>query len=112
MESDPSGNKKMISEPLISRSPKSKGGFRALPFIVANSAFEKVASFGLVPNMILYLTREYRLEAAEGTNVIFLWSAATNFMPILGAFLVDSYVGRFRMIGFGSVASLLVYGII
>ncbi|XP_015573060.1 protein NRT1/ PTR FAMILY 1.2 isoform X2 [Ricinus communis] len=70
-------------------------------------AFEKVASFGLTPNMILYLTREYRIEAAKGANIIFFWSAATNFTPILGAFIADSYVGRFRMIGFGSIASLL-----
>ncbi|XP_050233015.1 protein NRT1/ PTR FAMILY 1.2-like [Mercurialis annua] len=96
----------MMSEPLLSN-PKPKGGFRALPFIVAISAFEKVASFGLLPNMILYLTREYRMEAAKGANIIFFWSAATGFMPILGAFLADSYVGRFPMIGFGSIATLL-----
>ncbi|KAJ9168308.1 hypothetical protein P3X46_019851 [Hevea brasiliensis] len=108
----PSHNNNMITvtEPLISNksNPKvPKGGFRALPFIVANSAFEKVASFGLLPNMILYLTREYRLEAATGANILFFWSAATNLMPIIGAFLADSYVGRFPMIGFGSVVSLL-----
>lgn len=74
----------------------------------ANEAFEKVASYGLLPNMILYLMKDYYLSFANGTNIIFLWSAATNFMPILGAFLSDSYLGRFLTIGFGSIASLLV----
>ncbi|KMT18018.1 hypothetical protein BVRB_2g032120 [Beta vulgaris subsp. vulgaris] len=42
-----------------------------------------------------------------GSNIIFLWSAATNFTPILGAFLADSYVGRFWMIALGSIFSFM-----
>ena len=76
--------------------------------MAANEAFERVASIGLMPNMILYLTRVYGMQIATAANVLFLWSAASNFMPILGAFLADSYVGRYRMIGFGSIVSLLV----
>ncbi|CAN1218824.1 Protein NRT1/ PTR FAMILY 1.2 [Linum perenne] len=96
-----------VKEPLLpSNDPK--GGFRTLPFIIVTDAFEKVATFGLMPNMILYLTREYGMENVQGANVLFMWSAATNFTPVLGAFLADSYVGRFRMIAFGSIFSLLV----
>ncbi|KAJ0523603.1 putative proton-dependent oligopeptide transporter family [Helianthus anomalus] len=87
---------------------KIKGGLITMPFIIANEAFEKVASYGLVPNMILYLMNDYKFGIAKGTNIIFLWSAATNFAPILGAFLSDSYLGRFLTIGFGSLFSLLV----
>jgi len=79
------------------------------PFVLAVSqSFEKMASFGILPNMILYLTRHYGMEAATATNVILLWSAATNFTPILGAFLADSYFGRYPTIAFGSLFSLLV----
>ncbi|GAY51128.1 hypothetical protein CUMW_131940 [Citrus unshiu] len=73
----------------------------------ANEAFEKVASYGLVTNMILYLMKDYHLGVAKGTNVLFFWTAATNFMPILGAFLSDSYLGRFLTIGLASFCSLL-----
>lgn len=76
--------------------------------MAATSAFEKVSSYGLLPNMILYLRREYRLEAATGANILFFWSAATNLTPIIGAFLADSYFGRFPVIAFGSAISLLV----
>ncbi|GMY38364.1 protein NRT1/ PTR FAMILY 1.2-like isoform X1 [Fagus crenata] len=100
-------DKDMIKEPLLSTTPDSKGGFRTLPFIIANEAFERVASIGLMPNMILYLTRVYGMQIATAANILFLWSAASNFMPILGAFLADSYVGRYWMIGFGSIVSLL-----
>lgn len=77
-------------------------------FVAANEAFERAASFGLLPNMILYLTRVYGLETASAANAIFLWQAASNFTPIIGAYLADSYVGRYRMIGFGCIVSLLV----
>ncbi|KAK7850275.1 protein nrt1/ ptr family 1.2 [Quercus suber] len=103
---NPSDEKDMVEEPLLD-TYKTKGGFKTLPFIIANEAFEGVASFGLMPNMILYLTREFGMQIASAANVLFLWSAATNFMPILGAYLADSYVGRYRMIGFGSIVSLM-----
>lgn len=74
----------------------------------ANEALERVASYGLLPNMILYLIGDYKLGVAKGTNILFFWSALTNFMPLFGAFLSDSYLGRFRTIGFGSIASFTV----
>ena len=74
----------------------------------ANESMEKVASYGLSPNMILYLMRDYHMEMSSGSNLLFFWSASTNFMPVLGVFLADSFVGRFPMIGFESILSLLV----
>lgn len=67
-----------------------------------------MASYGLVPNMILYLMNDYKVGIAKGQNIIFLSGAATNFTPLLGAFLADSYLGRFLTIGFGSIFSFLV----
>ncbi|KAK2641753.1 hypothetical protein Ddye_023516 [Dipteronia dyeriana] len=94
------------SEPLLSnRNPK--GGLKTLPFIIANEAFERVASFGLSPNMIFYLKTRYNMETTAATNLILFWTAATNIVPVLGAIVADSYVGRYPMIGFGSIASLL-----
>ena len=75
----------------------------------ANESFEKVASYGLTPNMILYLMKDYKMSLANGQNLLFLWSAATNFFPIFGAFLADSYLGRFLTIGFASIISFLVF---
>ncbi|CAN1838023.1 Protein NRT1/ PTR FAMILY 1.2 [Linum perenne] len=99
-----------ITEPILSThysNKNQKGGFRTLPFIIGTEAFEKVATLGLMPNMILYLTREYGMGNIQGANIIFIWSAASNFTPVLGAFLADAYVGRFWMITFGSIFSLL-----
>ncbi|KAK1551183.1 hypothetical protein Q3G72_031590 [Acer saccharum] len=105
----------MEKQPLMSSSnpttpnpnPNPKGGIRTLPFIIANEAFERVASFGLAPNMIFYLTREYNMETKSAANILMIWSAATNLLPVAGAIAADTYLGRHRMIGFGSIASLL-----
>lgn len=78
-------------------------------FWIASQALEKLAYYGLVPNMILYLTVEYGMGTTEAANILFLWSAATNFFPLIGAFIADSYTGRFPLIGFGSSTSLLVH---
>ncbi|XP_057526614.1 protein NRT1/ PTR FAMILY 1.2-like [Amaranthus tricolor] len=88
-------------------SKRKKGGFITMPFIIANESFEKVASYGLTPNMILYLMKDYKMSLAKGQNLLFLWSAATNFLPIIGAFLADSYLGRFLTIGLGSIITFL-----
>lgn len=84
-----------------------KGGLITIPFIIANEAFEKVASYGLLPNMILYMMGVYHTGLSKGNNILFLWSAATNFAPIVGAFLADSYLGRYFTIGAGCIISLL-----
>ncbi|XP_061359340.1 protein NRT1/ PTR FAMILY 1.2-like [Gastrolobium bilobum] len=84
-----------------------KGGFVTMPFIIANEALAKLASVGLFPNMILYLIGDYKLGVVKATKIMFLWFAATNFTPVMGAFIADSYLGRFLAIGLGSIISFL-----
>ncbi|CAL5439742.1 unnamed protein product [Camellia sinensis] len=86
---------------------RKKGGLITMPFIIANEALEKVASYGLSANMILYVMGDYHIGVTQATNILFLWSAATNFLPLVGAFISDSYLGRYLTIGLGCIASLL-----
>ncbi|GKA24576.1 NRT1/ PTR family protein 1.2, partial [Tanacetum coccineum] len=73
-----------------------------------NGTFEKVASFGILLNMILYLLSDYHMSVALGANVLLIWSAATNTLPKVGAFLSDSLLGRFLTIFLGFIFSLMV----
>ncbi|XP_020228336.1 protein NRT1/ PTR FAMILY 1.2 [Cajanus cajan] len=84
-----------------------KGGFITMPFIIANEALAKLASVGLIPNMILYLIEDYKLRVLKATKILFLWFAATNFAPVVGAFVADAYLGRFLAIALGSILSFL-----
>uniref|UniRef100_A0A0E0JP09 Major facilitator superfamily (MFS) profile domain-containing protein n=1 Tax=Oryza punctata TaxID=4537 RepID=A0A0E0JP09_ORYPU len=94
-------------EEALPKKKTSKGGLRTIPFIISNEVFEKVATFGLHANMILYLTERYHMTAATGTVVLYFWNAVSNFLPIFGAVLSDSCLGRFRVIALGSVISLV-----
>lgn len=77
-------------------------------FLIGNLAFTSMASSAVAADMIVYLMREYHMDMASGSNLIYFWSAVTNFAPVIGAFMADSSVGRFQMIGFGSVLGFLV----
>ncbi|KAK4598365.1 hypothetical protein RGQ29_015727 [Quercus rubra] len=83
------------------------GGWKAMPFILGNETFERMASFGLLANFMVYLTRELHLDQVSAANILNLWFGVSNFAPLLGAFISDSYVGRFRTIAFGSFALFL-----
>lgn len=80
--------------------------------IAVNEAFERIASSGLTPNMIVYLIKEYNMEAADASNVLFIWSAVTNGLAIFGAFLSDAYLGRFTVTALGSFSSLIVSSVL
>ncbi|XP_051135994.1 protein NRT1/ PTR FAMILY 1.2 [Andrographis paniculata] len=85
----------------------SKGGLITMPFIIANEALEKVATYGSQLNMVLYLTNEYKMNYVRASNLILFWSAATSLSPLLGAFVADSYLGRFLTIAISSILSIL-----
>ncbi|XP_009787173.1 protein NRT1/ PTR FAMILY 1.2-like isoform X2 [Nicotiana sylvestris] len=95
-------------ENLIDYSPKSptKGGLKTMPFIIVNETLEKVASYGLQPNMVIYLMKGYNLEAVTATSILNIWSALSHGLALLGAFVSDSFFGRFRVVAIGSISSL------
>ncbi|XP_027346645.1 protein NRT1/ PTR FAMILY 2.13-like [Abrus precatorius] len=86
---------------------KHLGGWKAITFILGNETFERLAVFGLFANFTVYLTRELHLELVYASNVVNIWFGITNFAPLVGAFISDAYVGRFKTIAFASFASLL-----
>ncbi|XP_076918087.1 protein NRT1/ PTR FAMILY 1.2-like [Bidens hawaiensis] len=95
------------SELLVHNHHDHKGGMITMPFIIVNEAFEKVASYGLTPNMIFYLMEVYHMELVTATSILSIWSALSNGLSIFGAFISDSYLGRFRVIAIGSFSTLL-----
>ncbi|KAL5724326.1 hypothetical protein ACHQM5_007602 [Ranunculus cassubicifolius] len=84
-----------------------KGGFKTMPFIIANETFQSVATTGILPNMILYLINSYHMDTATGVSVLSIWSAASDFLAICGAFISDSYLGKFRVIIVGSFITVI-----
>ncbi|XP_016483295.1 protein NRT1/ PTR FAMILY 1.2-like [Nicotiana tabacum] len=84
-----------------------KGGLRTMPFIIVNESFERVASYGLQTNMIIYLMTFYQMSAATGASILGIWTALSNGLAIVGAIISDSYLGRFRAVAIGSIFTLV-----
>ncbi|KAL8111929.1 protein NRT1/ PTR FAMILY 2.13-like [Apium graveolens] len=87
--------------------PRKPGGWKSMPYILGNETFERLASIGLQANFTVFLLTQFHMDQVEASNVINIWSGISNFAPLLGAFVSDAYVGRFRTIAFSSFASLL-----
>ncbi|XWS63570.1 hypothetical protein CRYUN_Cryun06bG0111700 [Craigia yunnanensis] len=100
------GNALSVSGSACSNQNK-PGGWKAMPYILGNETFERLATFGLWSNFMVYLMREFHLDQVSASNVLYIWSGVTNFAPLIGAFISDAYVGRFRTIAVASVASFL-----
>ncbi|KAL4398700.1 hypothetical protein AHAS_Ahas01G0318100 [Arachis hypogaea] len=83
------------------------GGWRSVYYIIGNESFEKLASMSLISNLTMYLLTRYNLSAIFVVNVVQIWNGSSNVASIIGAFISDTYLGRFRTLLFGSIASLL-----
>ncbi|OAY37703.1 protein NRT1/ PTR FAMILY 2.8 [Manihot esculenta] len=83
------------------------GGWKAIRYILGNESFEKLASMSLIANMTVYLQNKYHMGGASNVNVTTIWSGSSNVTSLLGAFLADTYLGRFRTLLFGTISSLL-----
>ncbi|KAL1808300.1 hypothetical protein ACET3Z_025290 [Daucus carota] len=87
--------------------PRKPGGWRSMPYIIGNETFERLATVGLLANFNVFLMTQFHMDQVYASNVNNIWSGISNFAPLLGAYISDAYVGRFRTIAFSSFAVLL-----
>lgn len=105
--SDDDDQEKQNNSLQFSKPQRKPGGWKSMPFILGNETFERLATIGLLANFNVFLMTQFHMDQVYASNVINIWSGFSNFSPLLGAFVSDAYVGRFRTIAFSSFASLL-----
>ncbi|PNT77238.1 protein NRT1/ PTR FAMILY 8.1 [Brachypodium distachyon] len=74
------------------------GGWRACPFILGNECCERLAYYGMSSNLVNYMVSELHQGNAAAAANVNNWSGTCYVMPLVGAFLADAYLGRFRTI--------------
>ncbi|KAL6609974.1 hypothetical protein ACP70R_039943 [Stipagrostis hirtigluma subsp. patula] len=82
---------------------KRQGGFRTMPFILANDFCDRLANVGFGSNLISYLTLQLHLPLVEASNTITNYHGTANLTPLVGGLIADSFAGRFWTITFGSI---------
>ncbi|KAJ9128848.1 hypothetical protein P3X46_034416 [Hevea brasiliensis] len=76
----------------------STGGWNAAIFIIFVEVAERFAYFGLSGNLITYLTNDLHESTVTAAKNVNTWIGVSSIFPILGAFLADSFLGRFKTI--------------
>ncbi|KAK8508628.1 hypothetical protein V6N13_116147 [Hibiscus sabdariffa] len=122
-----------IHSNLSSQKRPSKGGWSAAVFVICKQLFsppfcfsfsriqscflarqvldavvemaERFAFYGLAGNLITYLTNNLGEPVATAAKNVNTWVGISAIFPLIGAFIADSYLGRFKTI----LASSLIY---
>ncbi|KAL6275238.1 hypothetical protein ACE6H2_018839 [Prunus campanulata] len=86
-----------ITESKETKSPvqKSRGGWTLATILLANQGLATLAFFGVGVNLVLFLIRVLDQQNAVAANNVSKWTGTVYLFSLVGAFLSDSYWGRF-----------------
>ncbi|XP_027110467.1 protein NRT1/ PTR FAMILY 8.2 [Coffea arabica] len=79
------------------------GTWKACPYILGNECCERLAYYGMSSNLMIYFTKQLNQHTAEASRNVSNWSGTCYIMPLLGAFLADSCLGRYWTIASFSI---------
>ncbi|KAA8525912.1 hypothetical protein F0562_007988 [Nyssa sinensis] len=64
--------------------------------ILFNQGLATLAFFGVGVNLVLFLTRVLQQNNADAANNVSKWTGTVYIFSLVGAFLSDSYWGRYK----------------
>lgn len=74
---------------------KSTGGWNSAMVLLVNQGLATLAFFGVGVNLVLFLTRVLGQDNATAANNVSKWTGTVYLFSLVGAFLSDSYWGRY-----------------
>jgi POT family proton-dependent oligopeptide transporter len=75
-----------------------KGYPRQIKFIVGNEAAERYSYYGMKSILVIFMTQSLLMAKESAISDYHLFSAACYLLPLLGAFLSDRYLGKYKTI--------------
>lgn len=76
--------------------------------VTGNECCERLAYYGMSTNLVNYLGERFNQGNAAAAKSVTTWSGTCYVTPLLGAFLADSYLGRYWTIASFSVIYVTV----
>jgi len=83
-----------------------RGGWKACGFVVVYEVFERMAFYGISSNLVLYLTTKLHQGVVPSANNVTNWVGTIWMTPIIGAYVADAHLGRYRTFMAASVIYL------
>ncbi|KAI3931615.1 hypothetical protein MKW92_011217 [Papaver armeniacum] len=71
------------------------GGWKSGMLLLVNQGLGALAFVGVEVNLVLFSTRVLKQTNAEAANTFSRWMGTVNLFSLFGAFLSDSYLGRY-----------------
>ncbi|CAO2820192.1 unnamed protein product [Amaranthus hypochondriacus] len=84
------------------------GNWKACFFILGNECCERLAYYGMSTNLVNYFIQRLHQGNATAAKNVSNWSGTCYVLPLLGAFIADSYWGRYWVIAIFSM--IYVFG--
>ncbi|KAL8504838.1 hypothetical protein ACS0TY_016141 [Phlomoides rotata] len=85
----------------IQKNPANKqktGKWKACRYILVTECCERLAYYGMSTNLVNYLIVRFNQGNAAASKSVTNWQGTCYITPLIGAFLADSYLGRYYTI--------------
>uniref|UniRef100_A0A0A0KSZ8 Protein NRT1/ PTR FAMILY 5.10-like n=1 Tax=Cucumis sativus TaxID=3659 RepID=A0A0A0KSZ8_CUCSA len=90
----------------------SSATWRSASFIIGMEVAERFSFYGIGANLITYLTGPLGISVVAAAEIVNVWAATSMLLTLFGAFLADSFFGRYRTIVFASISYILGLGLL
>lgn len=81
-------------------------------YIVGNEACERFSFYGMRSILVLYMTNVLFMDKSEAVEVAHLFNAGIYILPLLGAWIADQFLGRYRTILYVSLFYCFGHGVL
>ncbi|KAM0843281.1 hypothetical protein ACQ4PT_057801 [Festuca glaucescens] len=82
-------------------------GWKAMPYVIGNETFEKLGTIGTLSNMLVYLTTVYNMQSVHAATLLNVFSGTSNLATVAGAFVSDTYLGRYTTLAAATISSFV-----
>lgn len=77
-------------------------------FVAGYEIFERMAYYGIATNLVLYLSNKLHEGTVQSSTNVTNWVGTVWMTPILGAYIADAHLGRYRTFVISSAIYLMV----